>query len=424
MGKFNDFLLNTSLHGFKYLADEDEIMWKKFFRRIFWCGFICLSITLMCMVLSSSLNEFGSKATSINLDVNYRDWNNTFPAVSICLMKGRSTDGIREYMLNYWNATNFPTPNRPIRHFRNIQNLLFLTFHQPLDGIDFTRCLELNASCGVDVEIVKGELFPKSCKEFMTHVKFLGREFDCENIFKPTRSEVGECFTANSLFSSEKSLHNFDQLPLKFSNQADLERSLEIHYIDNELVIYKIFIHSPDELPDGVTEGFNLRRAGSHTYMAFRIVEIVNLEGVKNESRNDRQCRFPDEFITDITRYKQPYSLANCRASARVTRELSNCSCTLPIGYGPKYLPEGGSICNTEQFKCIQDSFEKFAKSVEKRDDHCSMPSCIAMEIGMVGQVETSIDENNSVIFIDILNKPSLRYLRRVVITRLDFLGK
>lgn len=421
MGKFNAFLLNTSLHGFKYLADEGESLWRKLFRRIFWSGFILLSITLMCTELSSSLSQFNSKATSINLDVNYRDWNNTFPAVSVCLMKGRSTEGIRDYMLNYWNATNIATPNRPIRHYRNIQNLLFMTSHQPLDGIDVDRCLELNTTCGVDVEIVKRELFPKTCKVFMSLVKFLGQEVDCEEIFKPHRSEVGECFTANSLYSNGKYLDNFDQLQLKFSNHDDLERSLEIHYSDSELVIYKIFIHSPDELPDGATEGFILRKAGSHTYMAVRIVEIFNQEGVKNESSTNRQCRFPDEFITDISRYKLPYSLANCRASARIMQEVMNCNCTLPIGFGPKYLPD--SLCNTKQFKCIQDSFEAFLESTEKRVEYCSMPTCLAMEIGLVGEVDTTIDEKKGVIIIDIFNKPSLRYLRRVVITKLDFLG-
>lgn len=438
MGKFNDYNLNTSLlgqlhslHGFKYLSDNvEERHWKKLFRRTFWCGFILLSISLMVQVLSLSWNEFSSKATSINLDVNYRDWNNSFPAVSICLMKGRSTDGIRDFLLDYWNATNFPTPNRPIRHYRNVQNLLFMTFHQPLDGIDVKRCLELNSTCGVNIEIVRKELLPKSCRDFMPLVKFLGREIKCEEIFKPHRSEIGNCFTANSLFSYGNSLENFDQLPLKFSNQEDSERSLELHYTENELVILKLFVHSPDELPDGITEGFNLRKSfassrftSSHTYMAFKIIEMINQGGVKNESRSGRHCRFPDEIITDSKHFMPPYSLANCRAAFRVTRELNNCNCTLPVGDGAKYLPPGLSICYIEQFKCIQNSYEHFVNLGEEREDYCSTPTCTSMEISMVGQVETTIEEKNSVIVIDVLNKPTLRYVRRVVTTKLDMLG-
>ena len=164
----NYFFSNSSIHGFKYIVTNEESRWKNVFAKLFWTSFIAISIFLMTMILSADLSEFSTKATSINLDTNYLDWNNvTFPAVSICMTKGSSTDKIKNYMTNYWKSTNQPTPKRAtIRYYRAIQSLMFINYHQPLDGVNVDNCLEFNDTCGINMEILRKDLFPQSCKEF------------------------------------------------------------------------------------------------------------------------------------------------------------------------------------------------------------------------------------------------------------------
>jgi hypothetical protein len=223
------FFENTSLHGFKYLIDGEKPMWKKSLSRLFWTTFIIFSIYFMFIILSGSLKEYGSKTTSINLDTNYRNWNNTFPAISICMIKGRSTQKIQDFMTNYWQINNISMEKISPRIYRSIQSLLFIDYQQPLDGISIGNCDDFNSTCGVDIEILKKTLLPQNCSDFMTSFKFLEREMNCWNFFKIQRTEIGDCFTANSLYNENK-LMTYHQLPLKFSNLEPDARTIEIEY--------------------------------------------------------------------------------------------------------------------------------------------------------------------------------------------------
>lgn len=411
------FFSNSSLHGFKYLVTDDESRWKNVFARLFWTCFIAISICLMCMILSTDLNEFNTKATSINLDTNYLDWNNTFPAISICMTKGRSTEKIKTYMTDYWNETDQPIPTRAIRYYRAIQSLMFINYHQPLDGVNVENCLEFNETCGIDMDILHKDLFPQTCEDFMTYVAFLGQEVPCEDVFKLHQTEIGDCFTANSLYSNGKALSTFEQLPLRYSNRKLIGRTLEVRYTDIDFVIYKLYIHSPEELPDGNLEGYGLRKAQADTYIALKTIEIRNQNDVKDESISARQCRFPDEFLNE---HKLPYSVSNCHFNERLQRELKDCRCTLPISNVPKTITR----CNITKFECVKDSYTKLLPSKEAKELPCTVPSCLAMEIVNIGQFERDLEEPMGILVIDILNQPTLRYIRRVGITKLDMIGE
>ena len=418
VSKLSYFFEKTSLHGFKYLNVANEPCWKRVFARVFWTSCLAFSITLMCSTLSTTINDFGSKSTSINLDTNYRDWNNTFPAISICMMKGRSTTKLKEYMENYWSSNNIPIPPRAIRYYRAIQSLMFINYHQPLDGVNVADCMKFNNTCGIDLNVLKNDLLPQTCNEFMVSASWLGREVPCETIFKLHKTEIGQCFIANSLYSDLKGLKDFQQLPLRHSNQEIIERSLKLKYVDLEFVIYKLFIHSPEELPDGNLEGYLLRKAESFTYMALKTTEIMNQNEVHGKSIESRQCRFPYDYLKE---YKLPYSISNCHTNERILRETSDCNCTLPIGNFSKDF----TICNITRYECVKESFEKVKQNDadDKKSKTCVIPSCVTMEINLIGLVEKDYSKEFGLLQIEILNKPSLRYIRRVSISNLDLIG-
>lgn len=410
------FFKNSSLHGFKYLVSDDKRpRWKIHFARAFWTFFIVTSIFFMCVILSSSLKQFGSKTTSIAVDTSYLHWNNTFPAVSICMTKGTSTK-IEEYMMNFWNATNLPPPLRPVSYFRAIQKLMFISYLQPSENVNIKKCLEFNETCGIDLEIMRRDLLPQSCKDFITKVKFLGEEIDCEEIFKLHHTETGVCFIANSLYSNGKSLTSFKRLPLHFSNHLNVQRSLEIQYIDVDVAAYKLFVHSPEELPDEKVESFALRKSEASTHILISTAEFQNLDGVEDELINERQCRFPSEYLNE---FELPYSISNCNFHVRVQRELKSCGCTLPVGDVPKQY----TICNITRFQCVEESFAKM-RAEEGDVEDCSMPTCLSMEISFIGLFESKLDDPIGVLVVDVLNKPSMRYIRRVAVTKLDMIGE
>lgn len=413
--KLKYFFNKTSLHGFKYLTAADGPNWKKYFTRFFWTWFIGASIALMCLILFPTFNNFGSKATSINLDTNYRDWDNVFPAVSICMTKGRSTKKIEEYMKAYWAATN-QTLKLSVRYYRSIQSLMIVNLQNPMDGINKETCASINSSCGVNLEVIKRDLLPQKCSDFMTKVTYLGEEIDCEKIFKLYQTDIGDCFTANSLYSSS-TLTSFQQLPLKHSNLDIVERSLIVNYDDIDFVIYKLYAHSPEELPNGVLESHNLRKTNAITYLALKTTEIINRHDVIDESIQARQCRFPIEYLNQ---HKLPYSISNFHFHQRVTRQLKDCNCTLPVGEVAEQIPR----CDISDYDCCAESTAKFLANADSRTKDCITPSCLAMEISNIGLMETETEALQSVLKVDILNNPTLRYIRRVSLSKLDIIGE
>lgn len=369
----------------------------------------------MCIILSSVFGEFDENATIINLDTSYRDWNNTFPSVSVCLMKGRSNDKVRDYINKYWDANRIEAPDNAPSFYRAIHAFMFLNYEEPFFGTSANNCLKLNETCGIDMNVIRKYLMPSKCTDFMHRVTFLGETINCENIFERHETQTGVCFIANSLYKNKEQILTFKQLPLHFSNQLQVERSLRISYIDLEFANYKIYVHSPEEIPNLRMEGHILRKAPGLTSVAYKMIEIENEIDVKEIDIERRKCQFPDERVG---KYKFPYSISNCKQQARIIRELEDCNCTLPVGE----LPADITPCGISNFGCISASAGRYKAVGPLVEPECSMPSCVAMEIAEIGKFEEELKEPFGVLEIDIMNKPTLKYIRRVGTTTLDMI--
>lgn len=418
-GYFEYFCNNTSLHGFRFLPAADDPVVRKSLKRIFWTSCIAVSYFYLTSTLASTINEFSSKSTSVNIDASFRDWNNTFPAVSICLSKG-STTKLTKYMDAIWAQSGISLPRvERTRLTRSIQHLLFMSYDQPLDGINVPACTKYNETCGVNLGIVKRALIPYECNQIMKSVKFLGKDIDCEKYFKLYKTEFGECFIANSLYSSKPLLNTFDHLPLHYSNLENYERSLEIEYFHDDFIILKAFIHSPEELPFNLIHMFRIKKAPASTYIAINVVETINEKSVEEQPISSRNCRFPEEYVIEG---ELGYSLSTCKFSRQMKEELKECNCTLPMGPVPKNTP----ICIVTDFECVVEK-TRFEASNALSNDPCQVPTCVGMEIITIGSFEEDVNgdaEDVAVFKIEILNKPNSRYIRRVSITRLDMTGE
>lgn len=334
--KLNKFFLNTSLGGFRFLAttekDKNKSRLKIWISKIFWVIFIGISMYSMYFILVENANDYNAQAATINLNTNYKDWNNTFPAISVCATKGRSTNKIRDFLLDFWKTTNQSAPHG-IRYYKIIASYMFLNPYKPVDGINMITCSEYNETCGVDLDIIKRNLLPQSCKDFMQDLTYFNQRIDnCESLFKHYKTEIGDCFTANSIYSNGEELDSFHHLPLKYINSDKVDRVLEFKYLDLELVALKLFIHSPEEFPDSNSNSYGLRKSNARKFLGLKTTEIENQPDVKFESIVRRQCQFPYERMGV---HEIPYSISNCFAYKRMLRELSNCNCTLPIGNVP-----------------------------------------------------------------------------------------
>lgn len=301
------------------------------------------------------------------------------------------------------------------RYYRSIQNILFLNPEQPLDGINTDICLAFNETCGIDIKTLKRTLLPSQCHDVIKGLSFLGEKLNCEKVFKLYQTEVGDCFVGNSLYMTNKKLSDFENLPLRFSNLDTLQRSLEMEYVDNDLVVYKFYIHTPEELPNGLLEGHLLRKPPSETYVAIKMSEIINQKGVIGETIEARQCRFPSEFLNQ---HKMPYSFSHCKLEQLRQQELKECHCVLPFDN----IPEDIVACNISRYACVQKARSKLEN--KKNENACDIPTCLGMTIEIVAHFEDTPEDSKGRLIIDVLDKPTFRFIRRVSVSKLDLIGK
>ncbi|KAL7026316.1 hypothetical protein ACKWTF_013849 [Chironomus riparius] len=418
----------TSLHGFRHLVHQQKIGWKKSFARTFWTCFIAISFLLMVRMLRSTIRK-GTISTSINLDTSYRDWDNAFPAVSLCLTKGRSTAPIKASVGTSMLREDGEEFKLSMRHFRVMQSLLFVNYQEPTEGISIETCLEMNTTCGMNFDYQRKKLIPHTCEGVMDRVFYMGEEMNCSDIFIPMETEYGTCFVANSLYNKrtdgQENLENFDDLPLRFSNNDYRERSFEFHYRENDFLLYKLFIHTPEELPNGKLESVGLRKIGGMTKFAIKTTEFLNQDDVKYESIEARECRFPFERFDTLN---LPYSLNYCRYLKRIQRELETCNCTFPLGLSSNHSM---NECGVTNFQCLHDlatatNLEmKTEEGIKRNIGECLVPSCVSMEIVKVGESDFKFGSTTTgSVKIEVVNMPTLRYVRRVTFTKLDMIGE
>ncbi|KAG5671585.1 hypothetical protein PVAND_001778 [Polypedilum vanderplanki] len=363
-------------------------------------------------------------STEINVDTAYRDFENVFPAVSICLNKGMNTDEIKRNINPIFIRVNKSEVKLTYRHFKAIQSYLFLNYLEPVESINMEHCTDLNETCGVDFYSFRERVTPKTCEGIIKKMYYLGKEENCTKYFEKFSTQFGICFVANSLYTKKMNgtvkMKDFKSLKMRYKNNENLERSLEIHYTKNELFFYQLIIHTPEELPDGRQQKIQLRKLGEITKVFVKTVEFHNYPDVKDESIKARNCRFPFERFDNGL----PYSLNFCMYIKRVERELKTCNCTLPLVLDG----DNSKICQLKDFACISNlSKEVKANTAKDRNllmnyiGDCLVPLCITMEISKVGEYDQKFHINDlGGIKIEVINKPTLRYVRRVSFSRLD----
>ncbi|XP_030081984.1 uncharacterized protein LOC115483804 [Drosophila hydei] len=262
-------------------------------------GFI---LFLICLLTVSGWNmgsiflimftRFNTDSTSIGIRTTYIRWSNTFPSVSICLIKNKITKDFSATL----KKRVFEDKPLISGYERNIIEYLFATS----DGSSIKEeyCKALNSTCGVNIMELRKEFLPESCEHFFKAIYFAGVPLnDCKTIFKYHVLEMGNCFISNNLIDYKNQNH----LPLKYSS-LDKDRSLKLVLQNGKLYKYQLYIHSPEDMPYFNTVGYaiNLRR----TVYNFNIEEIHNTEDVINEAVDQRMCKFPSESISTIFKYR------------------------------------------------------------------------------------------------------------------------
>uniref|UniRef100_A0A1A9ZV42 GPS domain-containing protein n=1 Tax=Glossina pallidipes TaxID=7398 RepID=A0A1A9ZV42_GLOPL len=251
--------------------------------RIYWTTAIGISIWALMWISKLTLNRYFSDSISIGFETTYLQWNNTFPSVTFCLLKNRSTTIIQEYV----KGQNIPYKVSESNFVRTLQDYIFSNPNNVY--FKTSSCDGLNSTCGVDILQTRKKLFATSCEEFMFNVSYLNIPHkNCSDIFKFHELEMGYCFVANNLIDAA----SYEELPLKFGAH-DTDYSLKLYLKVGFIWKYEMYVNSPENLPhfDSVTYDV----LSDPTVYLFNVEEYHNDIAVRHEPITSRLCKFPEE---------------------------------------------------------------------------------------------------------------------------------
>lgn len=187
MGIFQEYMLQSSLHGAKYVVDSDKY---SRYERFFWAFCILLSWVGSVFLIKASLNAFNNNAISFVVESSYLEWDTDFPSVFIC--ENKNMDRVQEAADRLFGEDHDFTLEEVLSEIVYFRGESYHTIHECTgDDVQPERCLLGNYSYYANA-------VRSSCHHSLNDCSFNGKPFDCCKHFLVIETEIGRCFALNS----------------------------------------------------------------------------------------------------------------------------------------------------------------------------------------------------------------------------------
>ncbi|XP_076260141.1 pickpocket protein 11-like [Rhynchophorus ferrugineus] len=361
--------------------------------RLFWIGIFGGSIYGLTQTLSSVYADYNT--VSFLTETTYLDWNTTFPAITVCQISGNDFNLSQEAIGN-----EDPTS---LEFF--VMDILFFT------GTCYSCQTQCEACSRVNISNVVSKL-RKPCHKVLDVCSWNGNDFDCCEKFLPLDTEYGQCFSLNSMHTSQSGIINSEFLMNRVTGPGELT-------IKSKQDI-RVYYHAPEDVPF-INSDSNFRKdvlKGEYyeilLNVIFQVIEIENSKQVHSLSVENRECRFPEELPVNFKVHKL-YSYSTCMVQCHAENHIRLCNCThhlMPVYNTERY-------CDIEGLKCLTDHFEIVnrihAKGYNKPGLICEcLPSCTEPEYTIVSDLKKTYNQTTG-ITIKLQALPTLRFKRVVV---------
>ncbi|CAH1104796.1 unnamed protein product [Psylliodes chrysocephalus] len=366
---FREYCQNTSIHGFKYLSDNQK---RLHCERIWWIFsiFISLSlcITLIMQIYSKWENSpvivsFATKETPI--------WQIPFPVVTIC----PETKSIPK-KFDYKKYLDLKEKNLEINSEEENKFGLLSLLCQYNESMN----IETNFT-GTSEEIQQfyEEVQPDFFK-IISDCKFMAKNVNCSDIFVPVFTDVGICYSFNLLDRNDIYRENVVQYK-NFQSAPRTNWSLENGYpitdgkntyprralfsgvifaLEAKLTVYEedldyvcsssiqgfmMDISHPSRVPR--PKYYHSKIPLDQVVMVTTLLDMMSTSNaVKNYHPRRRNCYMPDE--RPLTFFKV-YTQQNCKLECLTNFTMNKCGCTTI------FMPRerGTRICNGVDYHCV-----------------------------------------------------------------------
>ncbi|XP_067004275.2 sodium channel protein Nach [Anabrus simplex] len=364
-----EYMENTSLHGYRYLTEPN----RHWLERLLWLIIHGLAAWGVVNIILGVWEEFVNTPTVTTVDsTNYPIWNVPFPAVAVCNINRISKSRARE------TAKKVSTERTEEDEERLFQLLRYLGRLYDHDDDDKGKLEELHVmlttlNSSYDVNQLMKDLSPQ-CSELLVRCMWLGRVYDCEELFDFRKTMDGYCCTFNYIRQSDSfgdygKTHNQDdpedivddgvrvnspgyQMGLSVVLNPEPE---DYYYPLISSIGTKILVYNPRDFPDTPSGGLIEKLVPLRSEVFYRIeaTTVESMPDVQEFALDQRGCLFQSELSEEFSGY---YSYSDCLMNCRVKSINTLCKCV------PFYMPKTSNIrdCDLLDIPCLNRYREKW----------------------------------------------------------------
>ncbi|XP_076755128.1 pickpocket 13 [Xylocopa sonorina] len=378
------YLRNCSIHGVKYLVD-DQLSCTE---RLFWLIFCILSWVGCARMIVMVLKNFTSYPVALIAETFYTDWQTPFPAVAFCIS---SNTNIKKYFKgNPGLFTNYSSPK-------------------------FLRTSPKDLQLAYDVMRIP-------CPEILGRCTWNNVEFNCCTEFQELRKTgVGYCIAMNTVHlkkDGKSIVHYFVNRTVMYGDLIiDIRADGAMRrYLFTEFTVH-VFNNLQLPMFENLEQSDIRIKRGRTTRVDFTMVDTFNDANVRMIPIAYRKCRFFDEVREN--NLFDAYSSQSCFLELVIERMIQFCGCV----HFYYFVPRGARVCNATETQCIIAN--KMNITMHSIKDELCLTNCDGTKLS-VNSLEPyeydAPDDTYARVHFTLLSHPVMRYRRYVVTDRLDII--
>uniref|UniRef100_A0AAG5DGW4 Pickpocket n=1 Tax=Anopheles atroparvus TaxID=41427 RepID=A0AAG5DGW4_ANOAO len=403
---FQDYCANSSIHGFKYFVGSNRTIVEKYARNERAAAHRLIDTVYDKWLRSPVVVTFAEQPTPIH-DI-------PFPAVTICpvtKVKSSVLNFTAVYLQIVTKHTKHNISDEDIDRFMAMSQVCDFSFNDYVDNQTYDDNI---VSVLQDMAIPSDEIF------VMCYWK--NKYINCTELFNPTLTESGICYTFNSLsaddllrkeafhtdfehLSETRSSANwtmqdgykpnlgtdtYPQRTLSPGQSAGLTILLKSELIDMDYLCggYQIQLHSPNQCPQISSQHL---RVSMNQAVQVRIDPFLTSTSanVMAYSPEKRQCFYTHERYL---RYFQIYTKRNCELECLANFTLHKCGCVLfsmPRSAGVR-------VCGIQKLPCYSEAYailQEQGLNIQDKSSQDVLKSCNCLPACTFVQYNTEISQ-------------------------------
>ncbi|XP_068144170.1 sodium channel protein Nach [Drosophila tropicalis] len=302
--------------------------------RIIWLIVLISSISAALMLSRFQFTRYLTSPTVISVDRDYRGWNGSLPAVTLCYYDHIDSFKANEYIQEVWNVSIIDED-----YFYFMDFLYAVVNATASNYAELTKFAEDERFDQIDLY----EMIQRVDRPFEQVISSFDTNFEVH--VQMVMTERGSCYAINAPMSTVLSGKSvvYEEMPQPLSCQYGKQQC----YIRMDLYESTgvLDVHSPYEVSATEANIVALHKSDEIT-ASFKVLETVASKNLRDLSVEQRKCVFNNEETSNLKIYSKSLCLARCRA----VMALEMCNC-VPFFY--PFVP--GPSCNPAGFECLLD---------------------------------------------------------------------